>query len=345
MASYSSTNGYLNLLPNPLITVSYLGWSYYYYACGNLVYWSNHQFTNQWNYLLLLLSLWALSPPVKPVKWWAFGLLLLALTRISYECLLTIKNLPFNDTSKYRHLYRSKQIEEIYRLSLANIFMNVIVSPLKNLASIVAPDELMFFLYPTPVTDLGSKADYGMAYQINGSPQQQPTVFQYNVGHFGSSLHDYVRTSAATRDMMLELADDPEAGQKGFCADVVAVFPLSDNGAKPAFGNKLTLSEITKLPEVPKNYYEFREINMSGWTSQAAAHNWYKNSSTHKQIVKDYHNGGLHEFSSMLATLVAPENKPIRWEIRCRKCFTVLEGPAASVCSQCNTYIPPLPYL
>lgn len=79
----------------------------------------------------------------------------------------------------------------------------------------------MYWTYPGPVMDLGPRCDYGMAYQINGSPQLKPEVFQCNIGWVNYSpticiyqltLHrymgisgqgiDYLHTGSATRKMM-----------------------------------------------------------------------------------------------------------------------------------------------
>lgn len=42
--------------------------------------------------------------------------------------------------------------------------------------------------------------------------------------------------------------------------------------------------------------FRIREVNMSGWTSDKAAHDWYVASGVHKEIVKKYYGGGLEGF-------------------------------------------------
>ena len=245
-----------------------------------------------------------------------------------------------------KHLYRVKQIEEVCRLFLVNGVIVFLVKPLLRLCNYVIPNRLQYWMYPTPVLNLGPRCDYGIAYQVNGRPQQEPVVFQYNVGHFGGSNYDYLRTSTATRDMMEELLDDPEAGKLGFVADTVAVFPLGRGGARTSEGADPVSAAAVGSNQANADMYHFREINLSAWTSQKAAFAWYKQSKTHKQIVKDYHSGDLEEFSAMLATLVPPAERPIRWEIRCRECRAMAVDRATNKCTSCSANYPaPLPYL
>lgn len=77
--------------------------------------------------------------------------------------------------------------------------------------------------------DLGPNCDYGMAYQISGTPQKKPNVFQCNIGYIGEeSQADYITTATATMKMMKSLQNDPEAGNNGFVADIVTHFALTD---------------------------------------------------------------------------------------------------------------------
>ena len=47
----------------------------------------------------------------------------------------------------------------------------------------------------------------------------------------------------------------------------------------------------------------------------------------------------------MLATLVPPDNRPIRWEVRCRKCRKMSPGPDDGRCIHCgDVAMHPLPY-
>ena len=69
-------------------------------------------------------------------------------------------------------------------------------------------------MYPSLLYDLGPKVEFGIAMQVNGNPQSEPTVFQCNVGHLTGP--DYLHTCYATQDMLKELIDDNDAGHKGY---------------------------------------------------------------------------------------------------------------------------------
>jgi hypothetical protein len=127
--------------------------------------------------------------------------------------------------------------------------------------------------------------------------------------------------------MLKELIEDPEAGNKGFVNDLVVIFEVPRTS-----------------PAYREGKYSIREVNLSGWASEAAAHAWYKNSPTHREIVKKYYGAGLHDFSALLASLKAPPGKPMRWEVRCRSCLKVSSGPRVEVCPYCQSPMPPMPY-
>lgn len=175
--------------------------------------------------------------------------------------------------------------------------------------------------------DLGDRCEYGMAYMVSGLPQHQPTVFQCNVGYTTINGMDVAETAESTRLMLKELIDDPAAGEKGFVHDLVAIFEIPKSS-----------------PSYYEGKYSVREVNLSGWTSEAAAYNWYKNSPAHKEIVKKYYNAGLEDFSALLAQLQAPPHKPMRWELRCRECRKVSSGPKVDLCPYCNSKMPTMPY-
>lgn len=62
----------------------------------------------------------------------------------------------------------------------------------------------------------------------------------------------------------------------------------------------------------------YRKVNVSAWTSEEAAKHWYENSEAHKEIFKQYHEGGLEQYSAMLASLGPHKQGSFRWEARCR---------------------------
>lgn len=192
--------------------------------------------------------------------------------------------------------------------------------------------------------------EYGVAMMLNPPDQREPSVFQCNIGYMTSNVsraaflrcHDFefvvlqkinkqgpdlVGTVRETQEMLRELATDPQAGEKGFVTDMVVVFQLpNDSPAKKAG-------------------YEFREFNFSAWADEKSAYDWYKNSAAHKRIVQDYYNAGLHSFSALLARLKAPEESPLRWEVRCTTCRKMVLGPKVDICPYCNEAMNSLPYV
>lgn len=51
---------------------------------------------------------------------------------------------------------------------------------------------------------------------------------------------------------------------------------------------------------------------------------WYRGNQVHKELVKKYYGGGLSSFSAMLASLKPTDDRPIRWDVRCRNCRCVV---------------------
>ena len=49
-------------------------------------------------------------------------------------------------------------------------------------------------------------------------------------------------------------------------------------------------------------------------------------------------------YSAMLATLKPPADRPIRWDVRCRKCRFIVKGPDPGHCPHCKAPVPPMPY-
>lgn len=369
---YATTSGATSSIPSADISVSmfdwldtlpshpflgfsafvavYLMWPALYSQFIALAEFSNVQYASQFLLVVSGMLLWTLAGSVGPARWWAFVLAVYGLVRISYECGMTLETAG---ASAPRHLFRSKQIEDAVRTLLAVQIAGFIVKPLIRILNLLLPLKYQYYLYPTPVFDFGDKVDYGVAFQVNGDPQQQPVVFQHNVGHFGHEDYDHIRTGTATREMIWELINDPDAGKKGFVADTVAIFPLSAGGARPVAPGVDPLEYLNSILDPAADIegreatYKHREINLSAWASEKAAYDWYKNSPAHKKIVKEYHSGELREFSAMLATLVAPPNRPIKWQTRCRGCHKMTgNDPGNNTCPHCGAVERfPLPYL
>jgi len=237
-----------------------------------------------------------------------------------------------NSSKSLQHLYAAKQFEEQCRSFLAHLMVQWLIRPLLAVANTIAADGLMYYMYPSVLADMGPSCDYGVALQINGKAAQGvPNVFQLNVGHLEDD--DLLRTTTSTRDMMNEISADSAAGEKGFVSDVVALFPLFGESGKRGQGVK----------------YTYREINLSAWTSAQAAHEWYRNSPAHKKVVNDYKGReNFTSFSAMFATLAASPQRPIRWEIRCRSCKSMLKtltNDTPMTCPTCSKTVDPMPIM
>ena len=309
--------------------VAYIAFAVYIFYLHQFVRYATASFALQAVSLLLMWVLSTVCPTFLYARWVAFGLTAWSLLIISF----------YNDRALEKHpnppkyLCMAKQIEETYRYAIAITLARLLVAPIEEILTVMLPNGLRMYVYPGPVTKVGGSGghqarQYGIAYQVNARKNaQEPTTFIANIGHFGEDLYDYARTASGTKEMMEELASDPESGEKGFVSDMVAIFPLPK-----------------KAGEDEATAYAYREVNISSWASEKAAHDWYVNSDAHKSIVREYHKGGLNEFSAMLSTLVA--KKPIRWEVRCRECRQMSKGPGNGVCPHCgHDKMVPLPYM
>lgn len=194
-------------------------------------------------------------------------------------------------------------------------------------ASRLAPRELQYYLYPHPIGVVDG-ATMGVAYLVKPRDGETgpPGVYHCNIGHMDTH-DDWVSTNSATFKMLQGLAQDPTAGQNGFCGDIVAEFPMYEY--KGAFGKV-----------IPSGH---RQLNFSAWRDQQAAHDWYMRSAAHKQIVKQYHKKELSSFSATLAHLEPA--KPIRYQVRCRACKRMVRESGVQQCPHCQAdALPDMPW-
>ena len=109
----------------------------------------------------------------------------------------------------------------------------------------------------------------------------------------------------------------------GFVANLVALIP-----------NMGSLS-------VAKGY---RQYNLSVWDSTEASHNWYMENRDHAKILQKYRNQGMTSFGAMLSQLEASPARPIRWQVRCRTCRSLVTGYPENVrCSVCGAVCQKMP--
>ena len=153
--------------------LAYILYAYMIYSIMLLVRWSSPAFTIQVLTLPVICISWVYVPPSGHITYIAEIIFILVLVQISYESMQTILSYSNNNnnnttttttttattannnTSIPQHLLRIKQIEDIYRLLLTNAIITILVKPIINLCSIIAPRKLMYYMYPTPVHDLG----------------------------------------------------------------------------------------------------------------------------------------------------------------------------------------------
>ena len=316
-----------------IFLLSYSALTFVYVVLPAVVAWAGPHFMSQFISLATLISLWPIAAPLLHARWLSFSCLLIALHFIAKESVATLKENRKGEAAHRLpyHLYALKQLEDEFRSFLAHFLIQLVFRPLLWCINLLVPDGLLYYMYPLILADMGPRCDYGVALQINGSPQGQPKVFQLNVAHLDGD--DLVRTTTSTRDMMQEILQDPEVGEKGFVSDLVALFPLAEENGKRGSGP----------------LFAYREVNLSSWTSEKAAHDWYVNSPAHKQVVRDYKGRkNFGSFSAMFAALSATPQRPLRWEVRCRGCKATcktLTNDQAMVCPTCGKTVQPMPFI
>lgn len=70
----------------------------------------------------------------------------------------------------------------------------------------------------------------------------------------------------------------------------------------------------------------------------------YVNNEEHARLLQAYRSGSLGSFSSMLARLHAPTDKPLFWHVRCDVCAAVNTGyPERVHCRTCGARVREMP--
>mmetsp|Transcript_2569 Transcript_2569/g.9370 ORF Transcript_2569/g.9370 Transcript_2569/m.9370 type:complete len:171 (-) Transcript_2569:197-709(-) len=87
---------------------------------------------------------------------------------------------------------------------------------------------------------------------------------------------------------------------------------------------------------------EYKQLNLSAWSSPEKAHDWYVGNADHRSIVQAHRTGMLDTFSSMLATL-SPK-RGVRYDARCQECSLVNTNfPEQRRCNFCQAESPQMP--
>lgn len=106
--------------------------------------------------------------------------------------------------------------------------------------------------------------------------------------YIGDDIHDFMTVGYSTQKIMQSLLDDPKAGENGFVADVVALFPSVGGRCYMLYVRRRFVNVyVYTICQLYKQCV--REINLSAWESNEAAMKWYKQSDAHNDIVKKYY--------------------------------------------------------
>jgi len=189
------------------------------------------------------------------------------------------------------------------------VLWKLLVNPVSGLANFILPEELCVYAMEIPIFDLGKGVDLGVAAHFVPPARKgevppedrKPNYFICNIGHIDTAheggLNDLQRTMNTVRDCWTEFKQ-PDV--KGLVSNVVCVFPTIDG---------TTFS---------------KEINLSSWESQEAAHEWYKESKGHQNILAQHTGGHLRTFGNLLASL--KPSQEVRHQDRCRRCSRLVES-------------------
>ena len=87
----------------------------------------------------------------------------------------------------------------------------------------------------------------------------------------------------------------------------------------------------------------WKQLNLTAWESEQAAHDWYVHNEDHVEIVSMHRSGLLQSFACMLSQLTAP--RPIAYQNRCPACAALVAGyPRNRHCGQCGAAVRPMPF-
>ncbi|CAJ1366509.1 unnamed protein product [Effrenium voratum] len=213
------------------------------------------------------------------------------------------------------HIVGAQALWDSTRVAALGLLWRSVVCNLQHLVTAILPEGLRVYSCDSPVPYFGEKVAMGIAAQYV-PPQargkgRQPNFFVCNVGQIVEScLPDMQHTMNTLVDVWNEFH---EPKLPGLCANVVMVFPSSDQGLA-------------------------KEINLSAWESGKDAFEWYVKSQGHKKALMMQHTSGvLRTFGNLLASL---EPREQRFLDRCSTCSRQVEGtmgqPAPDLCGVCG---------
>lgn len=86
---------------------------------------------------------------------------------------------------------------------------------------------------------------------------------------------DWASTNLHSLQMIKQLAQDERAGEKGFVGNFICEFPIIPTANDDADADHDGGTKVT-----------WRQVNLSAWTSDESAHDWYVASKAHVEMVK-----------------------------------------------------------
>lgn len=217
-------------------------------------------------------------------------------------------------------------LADTIRLGLAIIF-HILGKIVVAIANVLSPRPVRFYCHPTACADHGDGVEMGVAYFIypGGASQEEfekkgrkmppshkPSTFVCNIGHMDREKDpkDWLRLGHSTIKMSDSLKLE-SAATAGFCGQYLAEFPADRGGV--------------------------RQLNLTAWSDDKSAHDWYVNNEEHKRVVEWYRGGLLTTFSSMLARLHVAGGQAPRFHVRCVNCRALLTGyPEQRFCKECG---------
>jgi len=193
---------------------------------------------------------------------------------------------------------------------------------LVSFATAITPQPFRFYCYNGPVTDHGDEVQMGVAWFVppRGDLNGKPSTYVCNVGDIpgmdGASDRaklDYVTIGHSTVQMVQSL-NTAEAARRGFHGQYLAQFPTGSREDR------------------------VKQLNLTAWTDDQMAHEWYVGNEVHERLVQQYRTGSLASFSSMLARLHPAQGKTAMWQVRCHECAALVSGyPEERFCKVCGT--------
>lgn len=260
-------------------------------------------------------------------QWMLTALLVLAhWSRLDIETREKLRNGLRADEARFAWHGVALDAESQFRFILSALIFTL-ARMFVSFANWIIPRPAYFYAHPTPTAHYGDGVEMGVAYFVypgGGSrhslekegikplPQQKPTTFVCNVGHMlrDRDGQDWMKLGYSTIKMSESLKTE-EAQRKGFCGQYLAEF-AGDHGS-------------------------VRQLNLTAWKDDHAAHDWYVNNEEHREVVAQYRNGLLASFSSVLSRLHNADGKPAKFHVRCLYCRAVLtKYPEQRFCKDCG---------